>query len=129
MRWTRATGSLALLFCLVITGCAGGQALNNIGNLVKLSNDGFVHKVRWQGETLSIIAKWYTGKAGNWKKLANTNAKFDPVRLQKGYKILIPRPLLKTTADMPEDFVRRYARRPAVSTAEEESVSLFGPRE
>lgn len=129
MRWTRTTWGLALFVFLAVNGCAGGPALNNISNLVKLRNDGFVHRVRWQGETLSIIAKWYTGKAANWKKLANTNAKFDPVRLQKGYKILIPRPLLKTTANMPEGFVRRYAGRPAVTAPEEESVSLFGPRE
>jgi|GEM_PF-5991092 len=26
-----------------------------------------MHKVRWPGETLSVISQWYTGKARNWK--------------------------------------------------------------
>jgi len=128
----RVFWGLALLVLLTVSGCSGsrpGQALTNIGNLVKLSSDGFVHRVRWQGETMSIIAKWYTGSAGNWKKLANTNAKLDPVRLKKGYKILIPRPLLKTTADMPEDFVRRYARGPSLTARDETPITPFGPKD
>jgi len=29
----------------------------------------FVHHVEWRGQTLGAIAKWYTGKFDNWKKL------------------------------------------------------------
>ena len=127
-----AAWGFLVLALLAAGGCAGSrpaEALNNLGNLVKLGNDAFVHRVRWQGETMSIIAKWYTGKAGNWKKLANRNATLDPQRLKEGYRVLIPRRLLITTADMPENFVRTFYRQPSLSTAEKEPIVPFGPKE
>ena len=32
-----------------------------------------VHKVRYPGESVSIIAGWYTGEIDNWKVLAEVN--------------------------------------------------------
>ena len=65
----------------------------------------YAHKVRWEGETLSLIAKWYTGDQRNWKALAKANPWLNPNDISTGHKIFIPRNLLKTSKRMPHDFV------------------------
>lgn len=122
-----------LVIFLMSTGCAGtrpGDAANNISNLLKLRKDGFVHTVQWKGETLSVIAKWYTGRADNWRALANANAKFNPTLLKKGYRIFIPRHLLKRTDPMPVDFTNTSTERQTQTLpSPDEAASLFGPKQ
>jgi hypothetical protein len=71
----------------------------------------FTHTVRWGGESLSIIAKWYTGDLKNWKALAGANPDLDPDRIRVGDKIRIPKELMKATKPLPRDFVRKHAGR------------------
>jgi len=63
------------------------------------------HMVKWTGETLSIIAKWYTGSLDNWKKIAEANPDLDPARIAIGSKIRIPGRLLKTRKPMPKKYI------------------------
>ena len=65
----------------------------------------FFHQVRWEGETLSLIAKWYTGDWRNWKALAKVNPWLEPNNLFTGLKVKIPRQLLMNQKDMPREFV------------------------
>jgi hypothetical protein len=65
----------------------------------------FFHQIRWEGETLSMIAKWYTGDWRNWKALAKVNPWLEPNNLFTGLKVKIPRQLLKNEKDMPREFV------------------------
>ena len=65
----------------------------------------YFHQVRWQGETLSMIAKWYTGDWKNWKALAEVNPWLKPDNMFTGLKVKIPRQLLKNQKDMPREFV------------------------
>ena len=65
----------------------------------------FFHQVRWEGETLSLIAKWYTGDWKNWKALAEVNPWVEPNNMFTGLKVKIPRQLLKNQKDMPREFV------------------------
>jgi hypothetical protein len=69
------------------------------------------HKVRWPGETLSIIAEWYTGDIENWRALAKANRKLDPGHIKIGTKIRIPRKLLRTSKPLPRDFVAAVEKR------------------
>ena len=69
----------------------------------------FFHQVRWQGETLSMIAKWYTGDWRNWKALAEVNPWLEPDNMFTGLKVKIPRQLLKNQKDMPREFVLSFA--------------------
>lgn len=62
------------------------------------------HKIRWQGETLSLVSKWYTGKHSNWKKLVNHNPEINPNRIKIGQKVYIPEYLLKTRDPLPQKF-------------------------
>jgi hypothetical protein len=68
-----------------------------------------VHKVRWPGETLSVIAKWYTGDFDNWKALIKANPKLNPNRMLIGTKILIPKKLVKNREPMPQEFLGKFA--------------------
>lgn len=97
----------------------------------------YVHTVKWGGETLAIIASWYTGDGRNWKALAKANPKLVPHRIYEGNKITIPGSLLKTRQPMTKEFVARSyskdnkkeAGRPKTPTAQiQEEPQLFGPR-
>ena len=51
----------------------------------------FVHEVKWRGQTLGQIARWYTGKYENWKKLADLNGLTVPdAALKVGRQVRIP---------------------------------------
>ena len=65
----------------------------------------YVHVVRWQNETLSFIAEWYTASWQNWEALAKANPEVDPKRIEIGGRIRIPEALLKTRKPMPSDFL------------------------
>ena len=86
----------------------------------------FFHQVRWQGETLSMIAKWYTGDWKNWKALAEVNPWLKPDNMFTGLKVKIPRQLLKNQKDMPREFVLSFASQNKAGTpikeAEEKEI-------
>ena len=94
------------------------------------------HTVRFSGETVSIIAGWYTGDIENWKALAEANPNINPNRIFVGQKILLPEDLLKTREPMPKEFVDGFYRKKekaqpvkaAPPPAEEEEPKLFGPK-
>ena len=67
----------------------------------------FVHKIRWPGETLSVIAMWYTGNFRNWRALAKANPKLNPNRMFCGSELVVPTDLLKTRKPLPKEFVAR----------------------
>jgi hypothetical protein len=97
----------------------------------------YAHKVKWCGETLSIIAAWYTGDWKNWKSIAEANPQIKPNLIYEGIEIQIPGSLLKTQDGMPKEFVEKFyanAKREksqpkSQSTwTQEEDVKLFGPK-
>ena len=66
------------------------------------------HTVRWPGESMSLIARWYTGSSGNWRKLAKANPSINPNRIKKGNVIAIPTKLMKTREPLPQKLAARY---------------------
>jgi nucleoid-associated protein YgaU len=68
--------------------------------------ESLVHRVGFEGETLSLIAKWYTGSLNNWRELAAANPGIDPNRIFIGNEIVIPAELLVTREPMPRAFIR-----------------------
>ena len=70
--------------------------------------DCYRHTVRWPGESMSLIARWYTGSSGNWRKLAKANPRLNPNRIKKGNVISIPPALLKTREPLPQKVAARY---------------------
>jgi hypothetical protein len=69
--------------------------------------DYFKHKVQWSGETLSLIAKWYTGRFGNWKALAKENPGLNPNRIGVGNIINIPTEMLNSKEPLPHKVVAK----------------------
>ena len=57
---------------------------------------------------MSLIAKWYTGSAKNWRKLAKANPRINPNRIKKDNVIVIPPALLKTKEPLPQKVAARY---------------------
>jgi hypothetical protein len=100
----------------------------------------FFHPVKWRGESLSIIARWYTGDIQNWKILKEHNPDINPNRMSEGNKIRIPEYLMKTKAPMPKEYVDsssskaakkergRPATPPGPSKDNDEEPRLFGPK-
>lgn len=74
----------------------------------EVHKDFYKHTVRWSGESLSLIAKWYTGAHKNWRKLAQANPRIEPNLIKPGYIILIPPALLKTRKPLPQKVAARY---------------------
>ena len=94
----------------------------------------FTHKIKWPGENLGFIARWYTGSSKNWMHLVEANPDINPRRIDIGDSVLIPEALLKTRQPMPIDFLssatdKRKApsplstKQPAIS----DKIELFGP--
>jgi hypothetical protein len=95
----------------------------------------YAHSVRWSGETMSIIAGWYTGNIRNWKILAEVNPGIKPNRLSVGMTIRIPSHIMKTKTTMPKEHINRLysnarKRSGKVSAAKTgtDEPTLFGPK-
>jgi len=67
----------------------------------------FEHRVKWPGETLSLIAGWYTGGYGNWKAIAQANPGLNPNRIAVGDIINIPPQMMKTKKPLPRKVVSK----------------------
>ncbi|MGA7143483.1 MAG: hypothetical protein WBY47_03180 [Desulfobacterales bacterium] len=90
----------------------------------------YIHKVRWTEETLSHIAKWYTGAVKNWKAIAKVNPELDPKKIDIGDTISIPEDLLTTRKPMPHSFVRPTVlkKRTSLSSPKKTSKPLELPK-
>ncbi len=67
----------------------------------------FEHRVKWPGETLSLIAGWYTGSYANWKAIAQANPGLNPNRIAVGDIINIPPQMMKTKKPLPRKVVSK----------------------
>lgn len=95
---------------------------------------GYLHTVRWQGETLCLIAQWYTGSWKNWRTLADSNSAINPDRLAIGDRVVIPEGLLRNRKPLPRDLVLSLAARerghqPSSPSEDARPLDLFGPKE
>jgi len=140
-----AMATVALcVFLLFSNGCAKNSPMAPIlPQSQKQAKDPaapFAHTVQWPGETLSLIAKWYTGKISNWQAIAKANPDMDPLRIKIGMKIIIPAELITTRSAMPRDFIPKpkkpksqEAPAPAPEQApgkkQQEPMELFGPKD
>lgn len=69
-----------------------------------------LHVVRFPGETLRMIANWYTGDSTNAERISRINGLENANQLTMGNSIRIPRYLLQTKDAMPEGEIERYLR-------------------
>ena len=83
----------------------------------------YVHSVRWKGETLFTIAKWYTGSGKNWKALSKANPKLNPNRMSINDNIVIPENLIKYRKPMTLSFLSSFIRKKSVPSFESDKPS------
>ncbi len=147
----KSIGLGIIIVCMigVMTGCETLVRKEIEWNPAKPNQPALVHTVRWPGETLSIIAKWYTGDGKNWEILVKINPKINPLKVAADNKIVIPGNLLKTRIPLPEKYVAQFfikskkkkksksiRSKPARSlpakdeeNEEDEEFELFGPKD
>ncbi len=71
-----------------------------------------IHKVSFSGETLAMIANWYTGKSSNWKLIIEANPKIKPEKIALGQEIIIPGKLIIQRNPLTKKFVQEsFAKR------------------
>ena len=113
-------------------GDAGGQA-------DEAREDVYVHTVEWPGETLPMIAQWYTGNKDNWKILAKTNPNIASGHLAVDDRVLIPFELVKNNKGMPMEFLATFngkysagQKKPSSKTKQapedKDEFQLYGPK-
>ncbi|TKB27024.1 LysM peptidoglycan-binding domain-containing protein [Desulfopila sp. IMCC35006] len=107
----------------------------------------YVHTVSVPNESISIIARWYTGDQKNWVLLAKCNPTINPNRIFLGNKIKIPRRMITRPTPLPPEFVQQSQTEPQrkrkkkisqakttvtpaapAAPAKEEAPLLFGPK-
>lgn len=93
--------TLLFAFMVCMTGCSSLSA----PALVE-KNTLFAHQIRYSGESLSVIAKWYTGKIANWKVLQRSNPDINAHHMSIGDTVYIPHKLMKRQDPLPQRFVR-----------------------
>jgi len=77
------------------------------------------HTVQYRGETLGLIARWYTGDTANWKLIAQENEGLRPERIKLGDIIRIPDEIVVQREPMPSSFVVRSVPKTAPDTTTE----------
>jgi hypothetical protein len=122
--------AVALVFLFLISGCVTLQKVTAYFD----QESYYTHTVRWPGETLSIISKWYTGRGENWRLLARTNPKLDPDRIRIGENIRIPESIMERSEPLPQEFLPsrsplpQQQATPVKTQSDEELPQLFGPK-
>lgn len=114
----------ATIFCLAcLAGCA---VSDDKAGQFEDSQDVYVHTVEWPGETLPMIAQWYTGSKENWKILSQTNPKLASRQLAVNDQILIPIALVKNSQKMPEEFLATFSEKKRASQRKSSSQTKQG---
>jgi hypothetical protein len=108
---------LATLVCASVVALLGGCAPVKRRTFDDPVVEYSYHTVNYQGETLSLIARWYTGQAGNWEALMDHNPDLDPRKLQIGDLVKIPQDLLIREDEMPKKFVANATAKVAAGKA------------
>jgi hypothetical protein len=128
---------IGLALSFICAGCVP-HATNDMGSTPSSSAvsstgdadypDGYyIHKVKFPDESISIIARWFTGDLKNWKVLAKCNPTINPNRIFRGNKIRIPRILMTRQEPLTLEFVEKAQPRPKRIKAKSPSRSQNTP--
>ena len=107
-----------LLVILFSTGCAAGAREVSWGAEAlpiaqKDSEEFYLHRVRYQGETLSLISKWYVGSTDS-QILSEVTPGLVERNLQIGDIVLIPAQRLMRREALKKNFIPRVEEKKLV---------------
>ncbi|GAB6097467.1 hypothetical protein JCM14469_37210 [Desulfatiferula olefinivorans] len=137
-----ACGASALLAVVVIGACARPVPIVKVPKVPDVVRETpateppvppgpafYRHSVRLPGETLSLVAKWYTGSAARLREIARINPTLDPNRLAVGDVVSIPMAMITRDRPMPRTFLPAPAPPPArrAPPPPPDAEELFGP--
>lgn len=117
---------MSLLTWLSLTGCNKKSSPPEAAPVVVQEPD-IEHSVKYSGETLAVIAKWYTGRATNWNAIRDANPGLRPERINLGQVIMIPRALVVEERPMPREFVKSVTATKSGSKETEASPADTAP--
>lgn len=86
-----------------------------------------LHTVRGAEESLAAIARWYTGRADNWKVLARSTPNLRGRALAPGDTVFIPEELIRRQEALPRRFVLQV--RSGIPAADTPAAPGTGPPE
>ncbi len=115
-------GLVALcLYSVLLISCSWFKSESNYGELP------FRHTVKYRGESIGILAEWYTGSVENWSRIAEINKNINPNKIELGDVILIPKGLVVRSIPLTEEFCRLKNTAPQIEpdTVEEELKKQF----
>lgn len=100
-----STAAALTLFCSF--GCVSASP-EPVVEVVEVQAEPYLfHTIQHSGETLGLIASWYTGKSANWTAIQDANPKLKPHALKLGTVVRIPAPLLTRYDSLPESVVAK----------------------
>lgn len=76
-----------------------------VAKLAQRDSRTYLHTVTFRGESLALLADWYTESAGNATRIAAVNRRAVSHRLRIGEKIVIPSSLMLNPEPLPEALV------------------------
>jgi len=89
---------LFLVLFVTLCACSLFEKKSNYGEVP------YRHKVRFKGESIGILAEWYTGDVTNWRRVVEINKNIDPQKIEIGDVILIPRDIIIRKEPLTEEF-------------------------
>ncbi|GEM_PF-5739215 len=101
---------------------------NGIKNKKNRKQTYYIHTVKYEGESLSLISKWYLGNFKDWKLLSRYNPELDPDNIHVGDRVRIPKKRMKTFKPMPETLLNGNNKIKKKKT-EKKAMELYGPKE
>ena len=106
LNWLVRSSFVSLLFILI--GCPAAPPPEPVEVEVEDTQPAlYEHQVRYSGETLGLIARWYTGKTANWKLIVDANPGMRPERINIGDTIMIPQELMVQQEALPKSSIPR----------------------
>ncbi len=118
---------LGLFFLLA--GCVASGPPEERWKPTKARQKFVVHIVKWKGETLPMIAAWYTGNSQNWKKLAQANPNIVAKHLVRGDRIFLGHTLVKERSPMPKRYLNQFkAQEPVFSKGKKRAPGKAAPK-
>jgi len=112
------------VWCAVLLPLLVGCARSHPKPPVIVPDPPYFHTITHHGETLSIIASWYSGNSHNWPALVKANPEISPSKLKKGQRLVIPTTLLKRRAPLPKSYVLTHLPKSSESAGRSSARSI-----
>ena len=115
---------VGVLVCLITSLAACAKESHFVDETALEAQQYYVHTVRYSGETLGLIANWYTGEVRNWNLIQEANPGLRPERITIGQQINIPRGIMTNSETLTREVVRGGVRNRSAASSAKSSSSL-----